>query len=265
MQKFRPNRSGRPLRGHAFTLIELLVVIAIIAILASILFPVFARARENARRASCQSNLKQIGLAVLQYVQDFDERYPRSTSGVVSTAPASEPSGKYYVDWSNFKAASPHRWYTWMDFIFPYAKSVQIFDCPSVTDHTRPSYGYNLAFSGRANLANVDTSQPNVPEGPPITLAQLTRSSEIIMIPEWNSVELNIETWPSYLSLRGTTNPNEVAPHLDGANQLYADGHVKWMNKSVILAIPQNYTACNQGAFDPNVVWCNKNWNPFIP
>src|SRR5215217_5547109 len=63
-------------RRSAFTLIELLVVIAIISILAAILFPVFARARENARRASCQSNMKQIALGVLQYVQDYDERYP---------------------------------------------------------------------------------------------------------------------------------------------------------------------------------------------
>ncbi len=60
----------------AFTLIELLVVIAIIAILAAILFTVFARARENARRSSCQSNLKQIGLSIFQYIQDYDENYP---------------------------------------------------------------------------------------------------------------------------------------------------------------------------------------------
>lgn len=65
-------------KRKAFTLIELLVVIAIIAILAAILFPVFARARENARRSSCLSNLKQIGLGAMMYIQDYDERYPQA-------------------------------------------------------------------------------------------------------------------------------------------------------------------------------------------
>src|SRR4051812_18788683 len=73
----RSRRRGlAPWTGRGFTLIELLVVIAIIAILAAILFPVFARARENARRAACQSNLKQIMLGIAQYNQDYDERYP---------------------------------------------------------------------------------------------------------------------------------------------------------------------------------------------
>ena len=70
-----------------FTLIELLVVIAIISILAAILFPAFARARENARRASCQSNLKQIGLGIFQYTQDYDERLPATAVSAIPSAP----------------------------------------------------------------------------------------------------------------------------------------------------------------------------------
>src|SRR4028118_1774787 len=78
-------RGGAGISRSGFTLIELLVVIAIIGILASILFPVFARARENARRSSCQSNLKQIGLGILQYTQDYDEKLPlRRHDGAMS-------------------------------------------------------------------------------------------------------------------------------------------------------------------------------------
>src|SRR6476661_7875124 len=99
------NSAPKKIRS-AFTLIELLVVIAIIAILAAILFPVFARARENARRASCQSNLKQIGLGLIQYTQDYDEMTPQEAT------------------------ADGLRW---MDEIYPYVKSEQIFVCPSTS------------------------------------------------------------------------------------------------------------------------------------
>ncbi|RYG63499.1 DUF1559 domain-containing protein, partial [bacterium] len=101
-------------RLRAFTLIELLVVIAIIAILAAILFPVFGRARENARRSSCQSNLKQIGLGIMQYTQDYDEKFPM-----------------YRV---TFWAAQPGQTFGWADGIQPYLKSEQIFQCPSNND-----------------------------------------------------------------------------------------------------------------------------------
>jgi prepilin-type N-terminal cleavage/methylation domain-containing protein len=87
--------SRKSTRG--FTLIELLVVIAIIAILAAILFPVFARARENARRASCQSNLKQIALGVFQYTQDFDEKFPRQGDDItLISAPAANTTFQPY-------------------------------------------------------------------------------------------------------------------------------------------------------------------------
>src|SRR5690348_6500752 len=98
---------------RGFTLIELLVVIAIIAILAAILFPVFARARENARKSSCQNNLKQLALGFKQYINDFDERYPliAVTTGSTNGVPP----------------------YGWADALQPYIKNTQVYQCPSDT------------------------------------------------------------------------------------------------------------------------------------
>jgi prepilin-type N-terminal cleavage/methylation domain-containing protein/prepilin-type processing-associated H-X9-DG protein len=106
-------------KNSGFTLIELLVVIAIIAILASILFPVFARARENARRSSCQSNLKQIGIGMMQYTQDYDEVMPCALYGGLNGS-------------------------RWWQVIQPYAKSTQVLLCPSDTKAPADGVGYAI-------------------------------------------------------------------------------------------------------------------------
>lgn len=117
MSNSRAHKKGDLPIKTGFTLIEILVVIAIIAILAAILFPVFARVRENARRSSCQSNLKQIGLALLQYSGDYDDKLVRSWYG--------RGNGNF----SGGSNASDR--YKWMDAAQPYIKSEQVFNCPS--------------------------------------------------------------------------------------------------------------------------------------
>jgi prepilin-type N-terminal cleavage/methylation domain-containing protein/prepilin-type processing-associated H-X9-DG protein len=142
-------------RKSAFTLIELLVVIAIIAILAAILFPVFASAREKARQATCQSNLKQIGLAVLQYNEDYDEHYPDSVTEryAASDIPGYSPASVTACgDTPNAAEASP---YSIREVLFPYTKSDGIWHDPdqSITwKNTHPSEpGLSTDTSGATN------------------------------------------------------------------------------------------------------------------
>jgi prepilin-type N-terminal cleavage/methylation domain-containing protein/prepilin-type processing-associated H-X9-DG protein len=116
-----------------FTLIELLVVIAIIAILAAILFPVFAKAREKARQTSCLSNIKQIALGILMYAQDYDERLPLAENWGPQWTPPTPQDLRSDNIWMHH-------------LIYPYVKNWQIFTCPST--------GYNTANGGCSYIWN---------------------------------------------------------------------------------------------------------------
>jgi prepilin-type N-terminal cleavage/methylation domain-containing protein/prepilin-type processing-associated H-X9-DG protein len=217
----------------AFTLIELLVVIAITAILAAILFPVFAQAREKARQTACLSNVKQMALATAMYVQDY-EAFPA---------------------FSFVTAGVTLRWY---DLILPYTRSQQLHTCPTVP-HLKfgrnPAYGYNYQYLGnsRVNCYNV-----------PVSDSQIQTPAQTVLIADSQGTGTRIcdndqPTDPDYLSLdclgnhaytidppllpqcKAGDGPNRFATggtpglrspihprHSGGANVVFVDGHAKW-------------------------------------
>jgi prepilin-type N-terminal cleavage/methylation domain-containing protein/prepilin-type processing-associated H-X9-DG protein len=214
-------------KQSGFTLIELLVVIAIIAILASILFPVFARARENARRTSCGSNLKQIGLGIMQYTQDYDEKFPLGMPSATAPIPqtvAGTPGMTF--DTCGFSDQCG-KYISWMDITYPYVKSTQLFRCPSATTtwgNGTVSYGYSNKISN--SLANIA----------PISLSAINRPSEIFMVLDFSRTYATLITdLGTYVAFADDADSNVrgiTTPHFDGTNFLYADGHVKWLLKS---------------------------------
>ncbi len=202
--------SNPPLRSakKGFTLIELLVVIAIIAILAAILFPAFAKARESARRASCSSNMKQIGIALTQYAQEYDEKYPCD------------------YDSGNNKM--------YKQSIQPYLKSGQVWSCPSNPASSNISFpasnGYPAIADSYAANARIMVPGWAAPSGQTVgtAMAFIQAPSQKIMIAEssypW---EVMYADWlaPTSHGARDSI----FAGHLGTMNCLFVDGHVKSM------------------------------------
>ena len=186
-----------------FTLIELLVVIAIIAILAAILFPVFARAREKARQTSCLSNVKQLTLGLLMYAQDYDETLPQAVP-LVHAEPVTNPDG------------SQSSRSLWAGQIYPYVRNIQVFNCPS----TR-SLQWTGAYSGALPYGynrHIDSA---------VFLGEMDRPSEFVLIGDTDSLEGTPNTYLLYE--RFYVNSHISDRHNGGANIGFADGHAKWV------------------------------------
>jgi prepilin-type N-terminal cleavage/methylation domain-containing protein/prepilin-type processing-associated H-X9-DG protein len=228
-------------RPRAFTLIELLVVIAIIAILAAILFPVFAQAREKARQSACLSNCNQIGKGLMMYAQDYDERLPKAWYGPPGSA-TNQPYG----------TPGHHKW---MDALYPYVKNQGVFTCPSDSrgnpylylggpnpgsvngGRNYGSYGMNAAYWG----ANDPYTPPQASSLAAIAVpadtvwaADTSNTNKDNFEFHWQFVSNNpvVSTAkPRMLMPRGRAYPNNgiIERHQETTTALWCDGHVKAM------------------------------------
>jgi len=220
------------MKHRGFTLIELLVVIAIIAILAAILFPVFAKAREKARQSSCSSNLKQISLAELQYVQDYDERSHGPTgAGMNWASPGGTCAGCFHKYESGYVPTSTpgNRW----EPLQPYIKNRQVWWCPSTGAYR--SYAWNRGGESRAIAVFTQ---------PAMTImfadggGRGTGNGDIAWLTHNYQDQNTDRDCCTNMSNVGAGNHKHWIgnPHNEGANVAFWDGHVKWLSTSSIPA-----------------------------
>ncbi len=255
MELNRRRRAGTA----AFTLIELLVVIAIIAILAAILFPVFAQAREKARATACVSNMKQIGLAMMSYSQDYDETYVANVSRTGSTF-----------------SGTNRNWLYWAAAIQPYMKTTGLFECPSaVRTNTGGSGGIDYRWENDgawssappgvrypwrqvgANerivnvINNINQDQVSVPLSDVARPADLllVADSAMVLVADGARVMNSNHTFNTWSDYPVAPDPR-FARHTGGASIVYGDGHAKWAAQRSLAWNPSgnltraNGTAC---------------------
>ena len=224
-----------PPKAHrAFTLIELLVVIAIIAILASILFPAFATAREKARQISCASNLRQLGLAVDQYTQDSDEALPNASDG---TNGPHEGGGWMYYDAAT-SGATPGKFDPSKGSLWSYIKSTQVYICPddSIGKLAGDSYAINSCVESAVAVPNVGTASggPN-PAGMKTgkALAYFQQPTDTMLFGEETAAGTTFATGTTDDGFLNIGTPNYISTrHTHGIRNgysevLFLDGHVK--------------------------------------
>jgi prepilin-type N-terminal cleavage/methylation domain-containing protein/prepilin-type processing-associated H-X9-DG protein len=218
---------------RAFTLIELLVVIAIIAILAAILMPVFAGAREKARQAACSSNMRQMGMALAMYRQDHDELQPESSPDTTSALDSCEGT------------------YTWRACILPYVKNVGIFVCPSRPDANgfarggiigpmapQPDYCLSGGYACLEAYALVGKGAFPTTGSPRVAEANVEDHSGTVMVVDTASDPTVYNRGPEIFWFGEEDQPGDASwvpsLHNGGTNCLFFDGHTRWMSQNAL-------------------------------